>query len=304
MNMQEMWKQWLTEALLKTTIRYPSQGRFSPQINRFYINHATSIFPLHKQDITVEKSQLAGLNIEKITPTIQTNEYVILYLHGGGFHIGSLKSHRAWLYRLAQVTQTQVIHLEYPLAPEVPFPTSSESIYNAYLALLESGVDAQNIILAGDDSGANLALALTQRFIRKQSVPLPRALMLFSPFLDLTLTSRSIRSNQKHDALTSLQFLQKSIHYYTANTNFEADDPRISPLYGDLTGLPPLLIQVGSKSLLLDDAKRLKEMAEAVDITVDYQLYTGMWHNFFMFNEWFEEGKQALVNTRSFIEEL
>lgn len=302
--MQEMWKQWLVEALLKTTIRYPSQRQFSPNLNRFYINHATSVFPLHHKNLTTEKKTLAHLPIEIITPSTQKNESVIFYLHGGGFHLGSLKSHRAWLYCLAETTKTQIINVDYPLAPESPFPHSSQAIYNAYLALISSGIRAENIILAGDDSGANLALTLALRLIRQKDTVLPRAVMLFSPFLDLTLTSRSIRSNRKHDALTSIQFLQKGIGYYTANTNFEADDPRISPLYGDLTGLPPLLIQVGSKSVLLDDATRLKEMAEAVDVVVDYQLYTGMWHNFFMFNEWFDEGKQALLNSKEFIDSL
>lgn len=92
--MQEMWKQWLVEALLKTTIRYPSQRQFSPNLNRFYINHATSVFPLHHKNLTTEKKTLAHLPIEIITPSTQKNESVIFYLHGGGFHLGSLKSHR------------------------------------------------------------------------------------------------------------------------------------------------------------------------------------------------------------------
>ncbi|MBF7688246.1 alpha/beta hydrolase [Acinetobacter sp. EC24] len=298
-----MWKQLLVESCLKSTLRYPSKYDFSPQTMRHFTGQIAQVFPCNKQGLNIDTYSLANLTVEKITPLNNTSKHIILYLHGGGFCLGSLKTHRAWLCEMARTTGTTVMSLAYPLAPETTFPAQSEAIYNAYRALLESGIQAQDIILAGDDAGANLALALCLRLIRQKNTALPCGLMLLSPFVDLTLTSNSVRYNQKHDALVSVDFLKKAIGYYLKDTDFETSDPRVSPLFDDLTGLPPLLIQVGSKSLLMDDAKRLKDMAERAEVDVYYKLYTGMWHNFFMFNAWFDEGKMALNDMCSFIQQ-
>lgn len=301
--MHDMWKQLIAEACLKGALRYPSQRKFSPKTMRRFTNQISRIFPCEKHAVHLEPYPLDQLKAEKITPKKQTNKTVIVYLHGGGFCLGSLDTHRAWLCNLAQHSECTVIHIAYPLAPEADFEQINAAIYQAYRYLIDSGINAKDIILAGDDAGANLILALTLRLVRQKNTTLPQALILLSPFLDLTLTSNSIRYNKKHDALMSADFLQQAIDYYLKNSGFETSDPRVSPLFDDLSGLPPLLIQVGSKTLLMDDAKRLKEMATLADVEVSYKLYTGMWHNFFMFNAWFEEGQNALQDIKKFIDQ-
>lgn len=300
--MHEMWKQLLIESCLKGILRYPTKYDFSPQTMRHFTGQITQILPCNTQGLNTDTYSLNELTIKKITPVQTTSKHIIFYLHGGGFCLGSLKTHHAWLCDVARTTGLTVISLAYPLAPETPFPKLNEAIYSAYKALLISGVQANDVILAGDDAGANLALALNLRLIRQKNLQLPCGLMLLSPFIDLTLTSSSIRYNQKHDALLSVNFLQKSIHYYLKDTSFDTSNPRVSPLFDDLSGLPPLLIQVGSKSILMDDAKRLRDMASHAEVDVSYKLYTGMWHNFFMFNAWFDEGEKALEDMRYFIQ--
>ena len=123
--------------------------------------------------------------------------------------------------------------------------------------------------------------------------------MLASPFLDLTLTSESIRYNAKLDAMLSPKALKTGIEYYVPR-GYEHGDAKISPLFADLSGLPPLFIQVGSKALLLDDAKRLHQRAEAAGVQSSLKIYTGMWHNFQLFHAWFDEGQQALADLAEF----
>ena len=124
-----------------------------------------------------------------------------------------------------------------------------------------------------------------------------------SPFLDLTLTSESLRYNQKHDALLSIEALEAGIDYYVPRSVDRAD-PEASPFFAELTGLPPIHIQVGSKEILLDDAQRFKVKAEQAGVDVEFKLYTGMWHNFQMFSPWFEEGQRALADLSDFAHRL
>ena len=128
-------------------------------------------------------------------------------------------------------------------------------------------------------------------------------LILLSPFLDLTLTSESLRYNHKHDALLSIETLKTGIQYYVPSA-MDRGDPEISPFFADLSGLPPMHIQVGSKEILLDDATRFKEKAEQAGVDVEFKIYTGMWHNFQMFSAWFEEARQALADLSEFAHRL
>ena len=297
--MKDMWKQLFAERLLKTSVRAVARQSISPKIMRTLANNASYLLPHHSTDLEIEQLTLGELKAEKISPKDHANK-TVLYFHGGGFFLGSLNTHRAIIEDIAQRTQLPIIHVDYPLAPEATFPQASEAIYESYCALVDSGTAPHNIILAGDDAGANLALTLMLRLIR-QDAERPCGLILLSPFLDLTLTSDSVRYNQKLDALLSPEFLQKASDNYAPQPAQDVADPRISPLFAeDFSQLPPTFVQVGSKSLLLDDATRFKQKANDDDVKLTYKLYTGMWHNFMMFNAWFDEGKQALQDLASF----
>ena len=300
MKMNPLVKQFLAETILKTSIRAPSRLNLPPTTLRIALEQLCRVFPRAK-DVEIRSLRLAGIRAEEIKPQPKTTQ-MILHIHGGAFFLGSMKTHRAFLTQIAARTQMQVLHLDYPLSPESTYPEALDALVDVYQVLLDQGVQAKDIILSGDSCGANLALALTLQ-LKREHKPLPSGLMLLSPFLDLTLTSPSLRYNQKHDALLSIEALQTGIFYYL-NKNIDPADPRVSPLFEDLSGLPPVLVQIGSKEILLDDASRFKEKAEAAKVNVSYKLYTGMWHNFQMFSPWFDEAQQALADIATFAHRL
>lgn len=299
--LKSMWKKLVVESLLKNGLRTPSQWNIPTSTLRFSLEKICKIFPKNTQDLHFEHDQLAGLPVEKISPN-NSADHVILFIHGGLFMLGSQHSHRALMCSLVQRTQLPVIHIDYPLAPEQPFPAAFDALYQAYHALLNQGVAADHIILAGDCAGANLALSLNLRLLR-ENAPQPCGLVLMSPLLDLTLSSESLRFNQQHDALLSLTLIENAIQHYIA-PHTDRDDPRVSPLFDQLQGLPKTLVQVGSKALLLDDAQRFRAQAKKAGVEVEFKLYTGMWHNFFMFDAWFDESKQALADLAAFVHHL
>ena len=300
MNTSAPWKQFITESILKTTVRTPSQYSLPPKTLRLGLEQLCRVFPM-QPDAQVRSLRLGQLNAEELKPQKQSTQ-LIFHIHGGVFFLGSLKTHRAFLSQIAARTQMQVLHVDYPLSPEHPFPEAVEALFAVYLNLLEQGIQAKDIILSGDSCGANLAVALAVK-IREAQLEQVSGLILLSPFLDLTLTSESLRFNQKHDALLSIEALETGIDYYLPK-EIDRGDPRVSPVFEDLTRLPPTLIQVGSKEILMDDGKRFQQQAEAAGVEVEFKIYTGMWHNFQMFSAWFEEAQQALADLAAFAHRL
>ncbi|ANF80740.1 esterase [Acinetobacter sp. NCu2D-2] len=300
MNISPMTKQLITESFLKATIRTPSQFSLPPNAMRVALEQLCKLFPQDK-NVKIRPLKIAGLKAEEIKPQDEATQ-LIFHIHGGAFFLGSLNTHRAFLTQIAARTQIQVLHVDYPLSPESTYPDALDALFDVYEALLAQGVLAKDIILSGDSCGANLALALALK-IQKQQRPQVSGLILMSPFLDLTLSSPSLRYNSKHDALLSIEALEAGIDYYVPSS-IQRDDPEVSPYFADLAGLPPIHIQVGSKEILLDDAQRFKEKAEQAKVKVEFKLYTGMWHNFQMFNAWFDEAKRSLSDLADFAHRL
>lgn len=300
MKISPLWKQLITERILKTVIRKPSQFNLPPNSLRLALEQLCRAFPQNKE-VEIRTLRLAGLRAEEIKPQTESTQ-LIFHIHGGAFFLGSLKTHRAFLTQIAARTQMQVLHVDYPLSPEHQHPEAIDALFDIYTTLLDQGVQSKDIILSGDSCGANLALALALR-IQQEKLPQVSGLILLSPFLDLTLTSESLRYNAQHDALLSIETLETGIDYYVPK-NMDKSEPTISPLFADLTGLPPILVQVGSKEILLDDAQRFKERAEQANVKVDFKIYTGMWHNFQMFSAWFDEAQQAIADLAEFAHQL
>lgn len=301
MKINPLLKQYITESFLKTSLRFPSRLNLPPTVLRIALEQLCKIFPQSKH-VDIRKLRIAGIRAEEIKPQAE-NTQLIFHIHGGAFFLGSLGTHRAFMSELAVKTQMQVLHIDYPLAPEQRYPDIGDAIYDVYQMLLDQGTLPKDIIVSGDSCGANLALALLLRLKSEDRSQLPSGLILMSPFLDLTLTSESLRYNQKHDALLSIEALEAGIQYYVPK-NIDRSIPELSPLYGDFEGLPPTLVQIGSKEILLDDASRFYEKAKEADVKVSYKLYTGMWHNFQMFSPWFDEAKQALSDVAEFAQQL
>ena len=300
MKISPLWKQLITERILKTVIRKPSQFNLPPNSLRLALEQLCRAFPQNKE-VEIRTLRLAGLRAEEIKPQTESTQ-LIFHIHGGAFFLGSLKTHRAFLTQIAARTQMQILHVDYPLSPEHQHPEAIDALFDIYTTLLDQGVQSKDIILSGDSCGANLALALALR-IQQEKLPQVSGLILLSPFLDLTLTSESLRYNAQHDALLSIETLETGIDYYVPK-NMDKSDPTISPLFADLTGLPPILVQVGSKEILLDDAQRFKERAEQANVEVHFKIYTGMWHNFQMFSAWFDEAQQAIADLAEFAHQL
>lgn len=301
MNINPLFKQYITEYILKTSLHFPSRLNLPPTPLRIALEQLTKILPKAK-NVQIRKLRIAGVRAEEIKPQPETTQ-MIFHIHGGAFFLGSLNTHRAFMSQIAVRTQMQVLHIDYPLAPENRYPDLGDAIYDVYKTLLDQGILAKDIILSGDSCGANLVLALALRLKNEDPSTLPSGLILMSPFLDLSLTSPSLRYNQKHDALLSIQALETGIEYYVPK-GIDASIPELSPIFGDFKGLPPTLVQVGSKEILLDDAVRFEEKAKAAGVDVTYKLYTGMWHNFQMFSAWFDEAKQALSDISDFAHRL
>ncbi len=222
---------------------------------------------------------------------------VILYLHGGAYALGSINTHREFIARLASAARASCLALGYRLAPEHPYPAALEDGLTAYRWLLSHGYNPSQIILAGDSAGGGLALAMLLA-LRDASEPLAAGAICISPWTDLTATGASIQSKAKVDSILDPKSLARYARYYAGDRDLT--DPLISPHYAELHGLPPLLIQVGSDEILLDDAQRFAERAQAAGVAVTLEVWQEMFHVFQLVPV-LPEAKEALQHIGRFV---
>ncbi|MCU6736005.1 alpha/beta hydrolase [Diplocloster agilis] len=206
-------------------------------------------------------------------------KYVILYCHGGGYNTGSFRYARSITNKLASTTSMDVLSFDYRLAPESPFPYALQDAIKAWDYLMHFGYGARDVIVAGDSAGGNLALTLVLK-LKEQGRILPRGLILFSPWTDLTKSGKSHQSKAEIDPILSEEYLDKAILDYAADQ--ELTNPFISPLFADFEGFPPTYIQVGNNEILLSDSVNLQRQMQKCHVQVRLDLYKGMWHVFQM----------------------
>lgn len=199
----------------------------------------------------------------------------ILYLHGGYYIAGRPETYRMLAGRLAKGTDADVLLIEYRLAPEHPYPAAIDDALAAYRALLDVGAAASSTAIAGDSAGGGLTLALLLR-IRSEGLPMPAAAALFSPWADLTCNGSSVDRNDEADDMLTAAALRKAAGYYAGSTDPAA--PEISPLFGDLAGLPPMIVTVDGSETLVDDSLRLVQRATAAGTHVELHQRTGLFH--------------------------
>ncbi len=226
------------------------------------------------------------------------SERVILFLHGGGFRMGSIASHRDLCFRIAQATGCRALSLGYRLAPEHPFPAALEDAVAAYRWLLTQGYVADQIALAGDSAGGGLAVSLMVA-LRERDIALPCAAALLSPWVDLTASGDSYRSRAKVDPVHQHAMVLILAKVYLAGG--DGADPRASPLFADLTGLPPLLIQAGDHETILDDAVRLAQTARAAGVNAKLDVVPEMIHVFQMYADDLLEARRAISDIGGFL---
>lgn len=223
---------------------------------------------------------------------------MVLYLHGGGFCVGSPATHRDLGWRLGDACDARVLLPDYRLAPEHPFPAGLEDALATYRWLLANGIAPHNIALAGDSAGAGLVLS-TLVALRDAAEPLPRTAVLLSPWVDLTLAADSLAGNAASDAVLSQPRLQQFADAYLQGT--PPDAPLASPLFADLTGLPPVLIQAGGGEILLDDARSLAEALNMAGNAVTLDVWDEMFHAWHALAAVLPEGQDALAQVGSFV---
>lgn len=243
------------------------------------------------QGVAVKTSTLGSIAIESISPPEKASDGVILYLHGGGHMVGSLRSHRGLATRLALASGLQVKVVDFRLAPEHTYPAALDDALAAYSALLDQGISSQKIALAGDSAGGGLCLSLMLK-ARDLGLPLPSGAALFSPFVDLTGSAPSIEENGEDDILVSAESVHGTRAVYLPVG--EATNPYVSPLFGDLNGLPPLLMHVGGGERLLDDTLRLGRRAAMSRVMVDCKIWPNMPHVWQIFAPILSEGQTSL----------
>lgn len=225
------------------------------------------------------------------------DDAVILYLHGGAYTIGSPDSHRAITSHLSKVSHTKILAIDYRLAPEHPYPAAVDDSVSAYTWLLNSGYPPDKIVVAGDSAGGGLSLA-TVIALRDADIPLPKAVVCFSPWTDLEGTGETWTTKIQVDPMLTPEWLHFMANLYAGN---HLQLPRVSPLYADFHGFPPLLIQVGSEEILLSDSTRLAERAKASGVDVELDVIDNMYHTWAALSGMVPESSQAMQRTGRFI---
>jgi acetyl esterase/lipase len=221
----------------------------------------------------------------------------LLYLHGGGYYFCSPRSHRSLVFPLAVRAGARAFSLDYRLAPEHPFPAAVDDALAAYRCLLADGMPPDSIVVAGDSAGGGLALALLLA-LRDAKDALPAAALLFSPWTDLAATGETLVTNDGADPMFRGAAIERATRLYLAGA--DPRHPYASPLYGDFTGLPPLMIQVGSTEVLLDDARRVAERARAAGCLVEFEVWSKMPHVWQLFAPFIPEARRALDRAAAF----
>jgi len=239
-----------------------------------------------------------GVPGEWITPPQVIDERVILYLHGGYYMVGSIQSHRNLAGNIANAAQARALIIDYRLAPEHPFPAGIDDALIAYLWLQDQGNRPDQIVLVGDSAGGGLVLAVLLA-LRERGKPLPAAAICLSPATDLTLSGESWKFNTKKELIVTPNIGEQIQSLYLGGIN--ARNPLVSPLFGDLHGLPPLLIQVGSDEVLLSDSTSFAERARTAGVDVTLEVWPAMQHVWQFTASFVPEGRQAIVKIGEFI---
>ena len=245
-----------------------------------------------------EKLRLGGVPAEQVAAPDASADRAVLYLHGGGFAFGSSVSHRDLAEHLSRAAQAVVYVLDYRLAPEHPFPAAVEDATAAYRALLDLGFAPGRIAISGDSAGGALTFA-TLLALRDQGLPRPSCATPLSPWVDLEATGASMVSKDAEDPIVHTPMIDQLARMYVPSGSLR--QPLASPLHADLSGLPPLLIHVGSRETLLDDSRRIAEKARLAGVDVKLEEWEGQIHVWQIFASRLDEAAQAVRQLGEFI---
>jgi monoterpene epsilon-lactone hydrolase len=254
------------------------------------------------EDVRCEPVDAGGVPAEWITTTGVVNNRVILYLHGGGYVAGSIKTHRDLAARISRVSKARVLIINYRLAPEHIFPAAIEDATAAYRWLISTEkITPNNLIVAGDSAGGGLTIACLLK-LREMRVALPAAAICLSPWTDLANTGESLKNKAKIDPFVTPEELEFDAKQYLGDE--DPRNPLASPLYANLQGLPPSLIHVGGREILLDDSVRFAERAKAAGVDVKLEIWKDMVHVWHAFAAFAPESREGIKQIGKFIQKF
>ena len=262
------------------------------------LDEVGAVWPV-AEDVKLEPVDLGGIPCEWSSVPGADPSRVLMFFHGGGYCSGSIMSHRRMATEAGRAGGLRTLAVGYRLAPEHPFPAALEDALTVWRRLLRQGYAAKHIAVGGDSAGANLTLALVGE-LKRAGEDLPGCLWLASPWTDLAMSGRTLLSKSAVDPLIHKEYLEELASAY-APAEMDRKDPRLSPLYADLKGLPPTLIQVGSAETLLDDAVRFAAAAGAADVAVTLEIWPHMIHAWPLWNARLEPGRRALAHLGVFL---
>jgi monoterpene epsilon-lactone hydrolase len=262
------------------------------------LDEVGSVWPV-ADDVKITSVDVDGVPGEwSIVPSSDPS-HVVMFFHGGGYCSGSILSHRRLVTEAGRAAGARTLAIAYRLAPEHPFPAAYDDVLTAWRFLRDRNIPAAHIAIGGDSAGAGLALALIGR-LHDAHEELPGCAWLISPWTDLTMSGTTLSSKEAVDPLIHKQYLIELADAYLP-AGMDRKDPRVSPLYADLKGFPPVLIQVGSAETLLDDATRFAAGAGAADVRVTLEIRPQMIHAWPLWNARLEPGRRALASAGAFI---
>jgi len=265
---------------------------------RHRLDHVGSIWPV-ADDIKLEDIDVDGVPGEwSIAPDSDPSR-VLLYFHGGGYCSGSILSHRRLVTEAGRAAGVRTLAVGYRLAPEHPFPAALQDALTAWRFLRRQGIAAERIAVGGDSAGGGLAVVLMTE-LRDAKEALPGCAWLASPWTDLTMSGSTMATKEAVDPLINKAYLEALAMAYLP-PRMNRKDPRVSPLYADLAGLPPTMVQVGSDETLLDDATRFAAAAGAATVPVILEIWPLMIHAWPLWNAQLDFGRRALVHAGAFI---
>jgi len=274
-------------------------GAKTPQELRVVFENVASSSPI-PPDIKSEKVNAGGVPCEWISAPNASADRAVLYVHGGGYVIGSVNTHRDLMGRISRASGARVLGVNYRLAPEHPFPAAVDDSVAAYRWLLAQGIKSNHISVAGDSAGGGLTVA-TLVAIRDAKLPVPGAGVCLSPWIDMEGIGESMKTRAAADPVVQREGLLGMAAAYLGGQNPRT--PLAAPLYADLKGLPPLLIQVGDAETLLDDSTRLADRAKAAGVSAKLEVWPEMIHVWQLFASFLPEGQQAVDGIGSFLKE-
>jgi len=292
----------MTARILKLIINhlssFPSLESVGVEQHRMLLEKSAAMFPVDKttncKEFTIDSIPAALL-----TPEITEGQRTILYLHGGGFIAGSIKTHRDLAARLAKTSRADLLLINYRTAPEHRFPAALDDAFTAYQWLLKQSKSPKNIILAGDSAGGGLAVSLLV-MLKNRGTPMPSAAVLISPWVDLLCKSQSQLLNQDKDPMLNPAMLDFAARLYAGKTSIS--DHLISPIHANLTGLCPMLIQTGTSEILHHDAVKFANRAKQAGVTAYLSIWKDMFHVWHYFARYLPQGRQALEEIGRFIQ--